>query len=99
MSCLVYYALLSHPNNSNGKSMKKILIRSFILSILLGALGTGLFHLYLHRNEESTDDAAINGDVVTISAKVAGYVKILNIDDNQAVKVCWFSENRTNCLF
>ena len=65
--------------------MKTAFVRFFLLLVLLGALGAGLFHVYTHRYEESTDDAAINGLVVTISPKVAGYVKTLNIDDNQRV--------------
>src|SRR5271168_20299 len=55
------------------------------LFIILVLAGTG-FYLYLHAGEESTDDAAIDGRVVTLSPKVSGYVKTLNIDDNQVVK-------------
>jgi membrane fusion protein (multidrug efflux system) len=55
------------------------------LFIALVLAGTGVY-LYLHAGEESTDDAAIDGRVVTLSAKVSGYVKTLNIDDNQIVK-------------
>jgi membrane fusion protein (multidrug efflux system) len=56
-----------------------------VLVVLLIALGIGAY-LYIHRGEESTDDAAINGRAVTISPKVAGYVVALNINDNQVVK-------------
>ena len=54
-------------------------------ALLLVAMAGGI-HLYLHRGEESTDDATIGGRVVALSPKVSGYVKILNIDDNQLVK-------------
>ncbi len=56
----------------------------FLLIVLVLA-GVGVY-LMLHAGEVSTDDAAIDGRVATISAKVSGYVKTLNIDDNQMVK-------------
>jgi membrane fusion protein (multidrug efflux system) len=65
------------------KSRKNQLI--LILFILIAILGTGIY-VFLHRGEESTDDAVIDGRVVTLSPKVSGYVKVLNIDDNQLVK-------------
>lgn len=66
--------------------MKTAISRIFVILIILGALGAGAFYAYIHRDEESTDDAAINGTVITVSPKIAGYVKTLNIDDNQQVK-------------
>jgi membrane fusion protein (multidrug efflux system) len=56
-----------------------------VLFVLIAVLGTGLY-VFMHRGEESTDDAAIDGRIVTISPKISGYVKTLNIDDNQQVK-------------
>ena len=56
-----------------------------LLLVLVVLTGVGVY-LYLHHGEESTDDAAIDGRVVTISPKVPGYVIALNIDDNQLVK-------------
>lgn len=66
--------------------MKKSIIRILIASLILTTLGGLALHVYTHRFEESTDDAAINGTVVTISTKVPGYVKVLHMDDNQSVK-------------
>ena len=43
-------------------------------------------YTFMHRNEVSTDDASIEAHIVSISPKVGGYIKILNVDDNQAVK-------------
>lgn len=54
-----------------------------VLSIL--ALG-GLGYWTLHHGLESTDDAQLDATVVTISPKVAGYVKTLPIASNQRVK-------------
>jgi len=53
--------------------------------VAIGLLITGIY-LFIHRGEEYTDDAVIDGRVVTLSPKVSGYVKALNIDDNQIVK-------------
>lgn len=57
----------------------------FIFLILVVLIGTVTYY-YLHHNEVSTDDAAIDGHAVVISPKVAGYVKRLNVQDNQMVK-------------
>jgi membrane fusion protein (multidrug efflux system) len=54
--------------------------------LLTVAVLAGGAYLFVHRNDESTDDAALNGHTVTLSSKVAGYVKTLNINDNQWVK-------------
>jgi membrane fusion protein, multidrug efflux system len=63
----------------------KVKIGVGILAVLLIILGAGAY-IFLHLGEESTDDAAIDGRLVTLSPKVSGYVKTLNIDDNQRVK-------------
>jgi len=61
------------------KFMKLITI---LLVVIAGAGG----YYYLHRGEVSTDNAAIEGRTVVLSPKVQGYVKTLNIKDNQMVK-------------
>src|ERR1700733_1603023 len=66
--------------------MKTKLSKLAALFLVLCAVAFGAFYVYEHRFEESTDDAAIDGHTVTISPKVPGYVKTLNIDDNQQVK-------------
>lgn len=58
----------------------KIIIGALI--VVLGVLGYILWHL----GEESTDDAAIEAHVVSISPKVGGYIKKINVRDNQSVK-------------
>jgi len=57
----------------------------FVLFAIAIAIGAG-FYYFLHRGEVSTDAAAIDGRVVVISPKVSGYVKSLNVQDNQMVK-------------
>ncbi|WP_207857699.1 HlyD family secretion protein [Lucifera butyrica] len=56
-----------------------------ILVLLIIAVGVGGYY-YFHRADVSTDDAAIDGRIVVISPKVQGYVKKLNVQDNQIVK-------------
>jgi membrane fusion protein (multidrug efflux system) len=57
-----------------------------LIFILLAGLVIGCIYMFLHRGEESTDDATIDGRSVMISPKVVGYVKTLNVNDNQQVK-------------
>jgi membrane fusion protein (multidrug efflux system) len=66
--------------------MKTRLSKFFLFLTVIAILGGVGFYLYIHRFEESTDDAAISGHTVTISPKVAGYVKTMKIVDNQKVK-------------
>lgn len=63
------------------KNKLKLIIAFIITCIVIAAI-----YLFIHRNEQTTDDAAIDGRNVVISSKVAGYVKSLNISDNQQVK-------------
>lgn len=66
--------------------MKTPLSKFILVAAILCIVGIVGLYLYAHRYEQSTDDAAIDGHTVTISPKVAGYVKTLNIDDNEMVK-------------
>lgn len=54
-----------------------------LLLVLAVAAGT---YVWLHAGQVSTDDAMIDGRTVSLSPKVAGYVKALNVTDNQMVK-------------
>ncbi len=53
--------------------------------VLILLAGAGIYY-FLYRGEVSTDDAAIDGHVVEISPKVAGYIKTVYVKDNQIVK-------------
>ena len=63
-------------------SRSKITLLTTIVVIGLAIAG----YAWLERGLESTDDAALNSHMVTLSPKVSGYVKGLNINDNQRVK-------------
>lgn len=64
---------------------RRITLIAVLLLLVLGVL-VGL-PLYLHLiSYESTDDAFIEGHVITLSPRVAGHVQRLLIDDNQEVR-------------
>jgi len=54
--------------------------------VLVMVICVFLYWFFFVRGYESTDDAYTDGRAIPIAAKVAGYVKVLAIDDNQAVK-------------
>ncbi|HWP97221.1 MAG TPA: HlyD family secretion protein [Syntrophomonadaceae bacterium] len=56
-----------------------------VTGLLLVALSAGTY-FYWHRGEVTTDNAAIDGCTVVLSPKVSGYIKALNIKENQSVK-------------
>ncbi|MCL5104348.1 MAG: HlyD family secretion protein [Armatimonadetes bacterium] len=60
---------------------RKVIVAAIILIIGLGVL---IFWL-MGRGKVSTDDAQIAGDLVPITARVAGYVKAIYVKDNQLV--------------
>lgn len=55
-----------------------------VVALVLMILG-GLWWFYT-RGRESTDDAQIEGDVVPVAARVAGWVTSVKVDDNQKVQ-------------
>lgn len=63
--------------------MKKRLI--IILVLIIATIG-GLAWWLAHRGTESTDSATIEAHTIPLIPKVAGYVTVLHIDDNQPVK-------------
>ncbi|MFL9875496.1 HlyD family secretion protein [Paraburkholderia megapolitana] len=62
---------------------KGVLIAIVIACILLVVGG---WYYFSTRNTETTDDAQVDGNAVTVAPKVAGYVVTLAIRDNQRVK-------------
>jgi membrane fusion protein (multidrug efflux system) len=64
---------------------RPLLMAVLIIIGLIIAGGVTAYWLYARQFEE-TDDAFIDGHVVQIAPKVAGYVVKLNINDNQMVK-------------
>lgn len=55
-----------------------------MLAVAVLVLGAGVYWL-LHRGQISTDDAAIEAQIVPLAPKVSGYIVKLNVADNQTV--------------
>jgi membrane fusion protein (multidrug efflux system) len=70
--------------------MKRILRLTLLGSVALGMLGFGADYGWkwwtVGRFVESTDNAYVQADIVTVASKVAGYVKAVHVTENQAVK-------------
>ncbi|EME1928494.1 HlyD family secretion protein [Cronobacter sakazakii] len=59
-----------------------IILGIVVVIMVIGAI----IWWFMTRNLETTDDAFIEGDAVTVAPKVAGYVTELHVKDNQRVK-------------
>src|SRR5260370_23409290 len=55
-------------------------------AVSLSALAYGGYVWWESRKHVATDDAYVEGNIVVISAKVAGHVASIHVDDNRAVK-------------
>ncbi|EPW7975401.1 HlyD family secretion protein [Cronobacter turicensis] len=83
-------------NEDNGKGSRKgegetrkrpgkkplIILGIVVIIMVIGAI----IWWFMTRNLETTDDAFIDGDAVTVAPKVSGYVTELRVKDNQRVK-------------
>jgi membrane fusion protein (multidrug efflux system) len=70
--------------STNGKRMARAKIIAPIVVVLLAAASALAYRYYA--GWESTDDAQIDGYINPISARVAGYITNVYVDDNQYVK-------------
>ena len=71
------------PGNGKRNGRRPFLALIGVVAVL--ALGFGAY-AFATRNQESTDDAQVEGDVVALAARVAGPVLRVPVSDNQAVK-------------
>ncbi len=71
-------------NPANGKR-RRILLITALLFIGIGVL-CGAYWVLVLSKREKTDDAYVNGNMVTISAQVAGTVIAVLADDTQLAK-------------
>jgi membrane fusion protein (multidrug efflux system) len=53
-----------------------------LLTVVLGLTG----YWFTHRHIQTTDDAYVASDITALSAKVAGYIAAVDVEDNQPVK-------------
>ncbi|MBV8205787.1 MAG: HlyD family secretion protein [Acidobacteria bacterium] len=58
----------------------------WVVLIVLVAVGVGAWRVWRHYAVlEGTDDAQVDGHIVPVSARIAGWVKSVDVDDNQPV--------------
>jgi membrane fusion protein, multidrug efflux system len=79
-------ALSEVPAKKKGNGNKKK--RAAVILLVLIVIGSivGIRVYALSKIHVQTDDAFIDAHVYQVSARVSGYVKRVNVDDNQAVK-------------
>ena len=76
------------PETDNG-TRKRLLGRAAIVAALVGgAIGVYAYIGYLNHGQyvQSTDDAYVKADGITVSSKLSGYVRTVKVSDNQPVK-------------
>jgi membrane fusion protein, multidrug efflux system len=74
------------PANDPGpRGRKRRVLGGAAVALALLAAGWGV-HAWLHRGEETTDDAQVEADVVAVAPRVAGAVSRVLVRENQAVK-------------
>ncbi|MDB5050169.1 MAG: secretion protein HlyD family protein [Fibrobacteres bacterium] len=67
---------------SGGKSVRNLVL----LGLLLVGLAIGIPTWWSHHNHESTDDAQVEGHIISISPRMMGLVTSVRVIDNQPVK-------------
>jgi len=68
---------------------RRLLGRAAIVALVVGAaFGIYAYIGYLNHGQyvQSTDDAYVKADSITVSSKLSGYVRTVNVKDNQPVK-------------
>jgi membrane fusion protein, multidrug efflux system len=80
---------LSSDQPEGNPARRRLLGRVAIAALVVGA-AVGIYEYigYLNHGQylQSTDDAYVQADSVTVSSKLAGYVRAVNVGDNQPVK-------------
>ncbi|MBS0540392.1 MAG: HlyD family secretion protein [Proteobacteria bacterium] len=71
---------------SDNQRRRKLLLSVLGAVVLVAGVGYGAYWFLVGRHYESTNDAYLGADSVTIAPKVGGYVAELKVADNQAVK-------------
>ena len=74
------------PAPAGGRPRKRTI--AFLVFLAIVALaGVGGFFYWWHASQfEETDDAFVDGNIVTVSPQVAGRISAIHVNDNQDVK-------------
>jgi membrane fusion protein (multidrug efflux system) len=75
----------SSGNNSTRKRTQKWLIVIFVIGILVGSF-YGIRWLHYYFTHASTDDASVEGDLISVSSTVSGKIRLLPISEGEQVK-------------
>jgi membrane fusion protein (multidrug efflux system) len=78
------------PSPTKEDSPRKRLLKGVAVTAIVVGVAYGIYAYigYLDHGQyvQSTDDAYVKADAVTVSSKLAGYVRTVNVTDNQPVK-------------
>jgi membrane fusion protein, multidrug efflux system len=75
------------PRKSTGRRLRDHPIKVVIFLLVLVGAAIGGYRLVKYFDSyESTDDAEIDGDIYAVTSRIAGTVKAVHVQDNQAVK-------------
>jgi membrane fusion protein, multidrug efflux system len=75
------------PRKSGGRTFRDHPIKIVIFLLVLVGAAIGGYRLWNYlESYESTDDAEIDGDIYAVTSRIAGTVKAVYVQDNQAVK-------------
>ena len=76
---------VSSDNNSKRKRTRKYLIVFVVIGILVGSF-YGIRWLHYYFTHASTDDASVEGDLISVSSTVSGKIRQLPIREGEQVK-------------
>jgi membrane fusion protein (multidrug efflux system) len=74
------------PEDAAASARKKKIVIPIVAVLAIALLVWGFNHWNYSRQHQSTDDAQVDGHIVPVIAKVGGYVKSVNVEENQPVK-------------
>jgi membrane fusion protein, multidrug efflux system len=74
------------PHTTGGTSARRVVLTLLLVATFSAAVIVGLIYLVNSAAHQSTDDAFIDGHIIPVSAKVAGRVQSVYVQDNQSVK-------------
>src|ERR1035438_2965726 len=75
------------PKKSLGRRISEHPIKFVLFLAVLAALAVGGYRFWNYLDSyETTDDAQVDGDIYAVTSRIAGTIKAVYIQDNQAVK-------------
>jgi membrane fusion protein (multidrug efflux system) len=75
------------PTSADAPRPRKKRAPTVLVILVAVALVTGATVWFVNRNQESTDDAQVEGHVMSVAARITGQVERVLVQDNQLVEV------------